>query len=171
MIRITTRVPRMRSPTTVTSGSGYLLPIYPIFPDTHPIRRHSCARRARPRARCSPTGSFSAGSPSSARPLSRRASLRWLKCFFFRTRVPLASTRWVQSTFQASVHFNLSSPVNKSQRHQKWCRTFFRNAGNQTRVCWMRSKNAASELCSPRKCLFALDRGDKCFLACPPGPK
>ena len=51
--------------------------------------------------------------------------------------------------FQASVHFTLSSAINKSQWHWKIQEKFFGNAVNQTQGCWVSSKNYTSVLYSP----------------------
>ena len=57
--------------------------------------------------------------------------------------------------FQASVHFPLSSAINKSQWHHNFQRKTIIKAGNRTQGCWVRSKNATSVLCSQvgRVCL------------------
>ena len=60
----------------------------------------------------------------------------------------------VDCHFQASVHFTLNSAVNKSQQNQKIQIKLFGNAGNQTWGCWVRSKNATPELCSPPPFFF-----------------
>ena len=59
--------------------------------------------------------------------LSSYLLMSWpMPCCFCSTRVPLASTGWVRLSFSSlSVHFTLSSAVNKSQQHWKIPDKFF----------------------------------------------
>ena len=63
--------------------------------------------------------------------------------------------------FQASVHFPLTSAVDKSKQHQN---NFFGNARIETQGRLVRSKNAFSVVCSPPLNAFELFGADWFYL-------
>ena len=68
---------------------------------------------------------------------------------FFRTSLPLASTRWVWTTIKLCTVHSLSSALSLNLSNIKKFRKNLGNAENRTRAGWVWSANATSVLCRP----------------------
>ena len=74
----------------------------------------------------------------------------WFSLSFCSTGLPLARTRWVRSTFSSHCpHYSNQTQWLTSATLKIFPLKKFGNARNRTRGCWVRSKNATSELCNP----------------------